>query len=100
MNDNTKGAAISAGATLRRYGEQALREVRSSLFIYRARYLHPVSRISGICWESGPKRLTNVNECGSGRAFQIGAYSSIMKKPSWPKAMRGYGPSRSQLAAR
>jgi len=27
INDNAKGAAISAGATLRRYGEQALRDV-------------------------------------------------------------------------
>ena len=28
LNDNSKGAAISAGAMLRRYGEQALRDVR------------------------------------------------------------------------
>jgi len=28
VNDNSKGAAISAGAMLRRYGEQALRDVR------------------------------------------------------------------------
>ena len=28
MNDNAKGFAKSAGAQLRRYGEQALREVR------------------------------------------------------------------------
>lgn len=27
INDNAKGAAISAGAVLRRYGEQALRDV-------------------------------------------------------------------------
>ena len=82
MNDNAKGAAISAGAMLRRYGEQALRDVCSNLFVYRAWYLHPVSRIFVICWESGPTRLTNVNECGSGRAFQTGGYSSIMKMPS------------------
>lgn len=28
MNDNAKGPAKSAGAQLRRYGEQALRDVR------------------------------------------------------------------------
>jgi len=82
VNDNAKGAANSAGAMLRRYGEQALGDVCSNSFIYRAWYLHPVSRISVICWESGPRRLTNVNEYGSGRAFQTGAYSSIMKMPS------------------
>lgn len=31
MNDNAKGPAKSAGAQLRRYGEQALREVRLDL---------------------------------------------------------------------
>lgn len=34
VNDNSKGAAISAGATLRRYGEQALRDVRQNPFSY------------------------------------------------------------------
>ena len=82
MNDNAKGAAISAGAMLRRYGEQALRDVCPNLFIYRASYLHPISRISVICYRSGPTRLTNVNEYGSGQAFQIGGYFSIMKMPS------------------
>ena len=43
VNDNAKGAAISAGAMLRRYGEQALRDVRRNQ-IYSLRVLftcHP-----------------------------------------------------------
>lgn len=35
MNDNAKGPAKSAGAQLRRYGEQALREVRIFLIHHR-----------------------------------------------------------------
>lgn len=33
-NDNAKGNAKSAGAQLRRYGEQALRDVRTRIFFY------------------------------------------------------------------
>jgi hypothetical protein len=33
MNDNAKGPAKSAGAQLRRYGEQALRDVRSFSYL-------------------------------------------------------------------
>jgi hypothetical protein len=34
VNDNSKGAAISAGAMLRRYGEQALRDVSEPLCLF------------------------------------------------------------------
>lgn len=34
VNDNAKGPAKSAGAQLRRYGEQALRDVRITLWFY------------------------------------------------------------------
>lgn len=34
VNDNAKGAAISAGAMLRRYGEQALRDVCPDVTIF------------------------------------------------------------------
>ena len=98
VNDNAKGAAISAGAMLRRYGEQALRDVCSTLFTSHPRRLPPVFRISVICYESGPTRLTNANECGSGRAFRIGEYSSIMRIPSWSRGMKDYGRSLSRLA--
>jgi len=34
VNDNAKGAAVSAGAMLRRYGEQALRDVRQPTILF------------------------------------------------------------------
>lgn len=34
VNDNAKGAAVSAGAMLRRYGEQALRDVRQPPILF------------------------------------------------------------------
>ena len=49
-----------------------------NLFIFYTWYSLLILRISVICCENGPTRSTNANECGSGRAFRIGEYSSIM----------------------
>lgn len=65
VNDNSKGTAISAGATLRRYGEQALRDVRRLCVLFnlakykRLGYPQPSSRLG-----RGHSRLrTNLVTC-------------------------------------
>jgi hypothetical protein len=73
-NDNAKGNAKSAGATLRRYGEQALRDVRSNVGI-RAPDSSLNSRISKPSCMSGKMTSLNVNEYGYVRIPQIRKYS-------------------------
>lgn len=54
VNDNAKGFAKSAGAQLRRYGEQALRDVCPiCTFLNNTRHLTS-SRISEVYWRNGP----------------------------------------------
>jgi len=62
LNDNAKGNAKSAGAQLRRYGEQSLREVSSNDFCAVPIQLMITHRTSGICSQTGRMRSMIANE--------------------------------------
>ena len=64
MNDNSKSKAISAGAMLRRYGEQALRDVCSFMMSYCLR-THVIERTFVNYWKTGQKISTIVKGFGS-----------------------------------
>lgn len=93
LNDNAKGNAKSAGAQLRRYGEQALRDVRFSPSSFLD-FILTGPRTYEISSKNGQKKLTPANESGSEPAALIARFSSTMKAPSSPRAMDGCVPSR------
>lgn len=78
MNDNAKGPAKSAGAQLRRYGEQALRDVRSELNC-DSPLIDASARTFVDCWKLGVRKLHNAKEFGSEQVHRIVAYFMIMK---------------------
>ena len=74
VNDNAKGAAVSAGAMLRRYGEQALRDVSLSITLTSSLTMD-YDRTFATCWQIGQRILMNVNVFGYVRVYPTGGYS-------------------------
>lgn len=84
MNDNAKGYAKSAGALLRRYGEQALRDV--GLFpCPMAAFDESSFRTSVILLPSGRTKSTPASASGYALVVLIGGYLWIMKRLSLPR---------------
>jgi len=78
LNDNAKGPAKSAGALLRRYGEQALRDVEICDFFQRI-CIDFLIRIFAACFSIGLRISMHVNEFGFVPAPQIAEYSSTLR---------------------
>lgn len=92
INDNSKGNAKSAGAQLRRYGEQALRDVSLVVIYHACRFnvLIQTQRISGILSRSGLMISLKASAFGFVLAAPIARYSSIMTEQLFQKGTTGF----------
>lgn len=98
INDNSKGNAKSAGAQLRRYGEQALRDVSLAVIYHACRFnvLMRTQRISGILSRSGLMIYLKASVFGFVLAAPIARYSSIMTEQLSQKGTTGFVRSHSR----